>query len=408
MRIAFVPLGVPTHYYDMVPLAWACRAAGHEVRIAAQPGLLGQVTQSGLTGVRIGRDHDIIADLAEFYRQAMQAAKQGAGGEPRIPSAEELRQFREFRFGPYVRSAEAMAGDLVSFARAWQPDLVVADPFVVAAPLASELAGAPLVRHLWGPDMVRLGTFPGYPVPEGSSARDEWPTALIEMFDQHGVEVRGEYAVATVDPCPDRLQIGGIENRIAQRYVPYNGPGPVPEWLVEPPQRPRVCLTWGTIATAFTGSRGFGIPDVLAVLENFDVEVIACVTASDAEQIGKRNNRVRIAERLPLNLVMPSCTAVVHHGGTGAMRVAALNGVPQVQIGAMTDQLFNGRLLTEAGAGIGLNAEEAGTDDVKAAVSAALSDPDIRAAASRLRDEILAQPTPADAVGELENLVRNR
>ena len=40
----------------MVPLAWALRAAGHDVRVAVQPSFAATVTSAGLTAVPVGRD----------------------------------------------------------------------------------------------------------------------------------------------------------------------------------------------------------------------------------------------------------------------------------------------------------------------------------------------------------------
>src|SRR2546430_4086138 len=81
MRVLFVPWGQTTHWFHMVPLAWAFRAAGHEVRIVAQPGVVAAVAASGLTATHVDRDYDLVAtrtreadqgirqDLAELRRR---------------------------------------------------------------------------------------------------------------------------------------------------------------------------------------------------------------------------------------------------------------------------------------------------------------------------------------------------
>src|SRR5260221_7997675 len=56
--------------------------------------------------------------------------------------------------GIFVQVADAMADDLVGFAQRWQPDVVVYDPITFAAPIAAAVAGAPAVRHLFGPDFT--------------------------------------------------------------------------------------------------------------------------------------------------------------------------------------------------------------------------------------------------------------
>src|SRR5438067_1681305 len=56
MRVLFTPHRDLQHLYPLVPLAWACRAAGHEVRIAGPPALVDAIVHTGLSGVVTGRD----------------------------------------------------------------------------------------------------------------------------------------------------------------------------------------------------------------------------------------------------------------------------------------------------------------------------------------------------------------
>jgi UDP:flavonoid glycosyltransferase YjiC (YdhE family) len=52
----------------VVAVAWALRAAGHDVRVAAQPDLADAIVQAGLTAVPVGN----ALDLAELSRRARQ------------------------------------------------------------------------------------------------------------------------------------------------------------------------------------------------------------------------------------------------------------------------------------------------------------------------------------------------
>ncbi|HZN74657.1 MAG TPA: glycosyl transferase family 28, partial [Micromonosporaceae bacterium] len=47
MRVLFTTFAWPSHYFPMVPLAWALQAAGHEVRMTSQPELLPTMRRSG-------------------------------------------------------------------------------------------------------------------------------------------------------------------------------------------------------------------------------------------------------------------------------------------------------------------------------------------------------------------------
>ncbi|GAA3035986.1 hypothetical protein GCM10020000_11910 [Streptomyces olivoverticillatus] len=41
MRVLIIPSPVTTHFMPMIPLAWALRAAGHELLVAGQPDVMG-------------------------------------------------------------------------------------------------------------------------------------------------------------------------------------------------------------------------------------------------------------------------------------------------------------------------------------------------------------------------------
>ena len=48
MRVLFATYPERTHFLAMVPLAWALRTAGHEVRVASQPTFTDVITRAVL------------------------------------------------------------------------------------------------------------------------------------------------------------------------------------------------------------------------------------------------------------------------------------------------------------------------------------------------------------------------
>ncbi|MEV0431316.1 nucleotide disphospho-sugar-binding domain-containing protein [Micromonospora sp. NPDC050495] len=398
MRVLFLPMAWPSHYYPMVPLAWAFRGAGHDVRVAAQPTAVESVTASGLPAVPVGGSYDLMAGLA----QVNEAVRRQGGQLPssfqalrELPPAE-LRRFIELRTAPHVHAAEAMADDLAALIRVWRPDLVVADPMVMVAPLVAELAGARLVRHLWGPQVPSLLGSPGAGAPV-----DQWPEDLRKLFDRFGAEVREEYSSGTVDPTPASLQSQTVPHRLACRYVPYNGPGEVPDWLLYPAERPRVGMSWTTSNRVQLGADSSPVRDTVRALSALDAEIVLTVRAADRPGLGELPERVRVVAEVPLQLLMPSCVVAVHHGGAGSMLTAACFGVPQVIVPQAPDQMLNAERLAAAGAGVTLPAEAAGPEAVLAAVEGMLTEDRWAAGAARLADEIAGQPAPARVVAEL-------
>jgi UDP:flavonoid glycosyltransferase YjiC (YdhE family) len=299
-----------------------------------------------------------------------------------------------------------MADEVGHLARAWQPDLVVSDPLVMAAPLAARAAGAPLVHLQWGPaTQRRAGQFPGSGAPPGL-----WPDDLRDLYARYGVEPAAEYAAATVDPCPASLQYDGVvPSRVPARFVPYNGTGDAPRWLTEPPRRPRICVTWGTTTTTLVGAEGFLVPRILDALAGFDVEVVVAIKAGDRPLLGDDlPGQVRVAENLPLDLLLPSCDAIIHQGGGGAMLTAASFGLPQLLVAGITDQLAHAERIATAGVGVSLNWADVSPETITAGIKTIMSDQATRQAARNLRDEIHAQPAPADVAATLRQLTTSQ
>jgi UDP:flavonoid glycosyltransferase YjiC (YdhE family) len=387
MKVMFIPWGQAPHYFSMVPLVWAFRAAGDEVRIASQPGAADAIKRSGMSVTVVGNSRSGVKKIL---------------GDGRPDYIAQLRKrFLERQAAPYIKAAQVMADDVVQLARAWQPDLVISDPIALAAPLAARAARAPLVHLQWGPAVQRLNGELGASPDLTDDLRD-----LCDLYTQHGVELTAEHAVATVDPCPASLQYQGvIPSRIPARFVPYNGTGDAPRWLTEPPRRPRICVTWGTITTTMAGREGFLVPRILDALAAFDVEVVVTLTAADRPLLGNDlPERVRVAENLPLHLLLPSCDAIIHQGGASTMLTAASFGLPQLIVAGILDQLANAERIATAGAGVSLQWADASHETITAGIKTIVSDQATRQAARDLRDENHAQPAPAAIAATLRQL----
>ncbi|MDL4815422.1 nucleotide disphospho-sugar-binding domain-containing protein [Actinomadura opuntiae] len=405
MHVLFTPFAQPNSFYGMVPLAWALRAAGHEVRVAAQPLIAGAVTASGLPFVPVGTGYGREQQMEEYRRNTRREDLKHAGTLDKfvaLDPAEKKRINNEVVLPTHHRLAEAMAEELVPFARDWEPDLVVSDPLVIAGTLAAETVGAPLVRILWGPDLLMKMGFPGLGL-----APEDWPDYLVALFEQYKAEMRADPAEFTLDPCPESMQSPGIAGRVAFRYIPYNGgPSTVPEWLRRPADRPRVCVSWSTVSAAQAGQEAeeFAVPAIIDALAGLDVEPVVTVGAADRDLLGPVPEGVRVVSEMPLNLLLPSCDLIIHHGGGGTMLTAAYHGVPQITVPKIFDQAFCARQLAGTGAGVSLEPGEADRDSMKAAAASALAGGGQADAARRLRDEMLAQPAPAAMVAGLEGL----
>ncbi|RKN50257.1 nucleotide disphospho-sugar-binding domain-containing protein [Micromonospora endolithica] len=404
MRVLFTPMAWPTHYYQMVGLVWAFRAAGHDVRVAAQPALLPAVTSTGGIGVQVGGGYDLmegVADLVKVRKSVDQGPNMVGPGEFH---ADVRARLLELRMVPHIKTAEDMAEDLVTFAQAWRPDLVVTDPLCYAAPLAAAAVGAPVVRHLWGPDMSRHVGLPGTGTGPEEDPRAAWPQGLVDVYERYGVKPSADIADVTVDTCPPSLQLPGVPNRMPMRYTAYNGPAIAPSWVLDEPDRPRILVTWSSSWQALMTDEAFLVPRILEALRPVDAEVVVAVRAHDRARVPETTGDVRVVEDMPLNLLLPTCRAIVHQSGSGAALTAALYGVPHLALPQVADEGLVCDQIVASGVGVGLKADEADTGAITTAAASLLSEEKFTIAARRIRDELLAQPSPADVVRSLEKL----
>ncbi|MER5538941.1 nucleotide disphospho-sugar-binding domain-containing protein [Streptomyces mirabilis] len=389
MRVLVATSPWPTHYFVVQPLAAAFRAAGHEVLVVAQPSMADLVTRSGLPMAAVGSDIDLVEIRRKTLSQELKARQ-----KPEDPArADDGGQV----FDTWQRAALANLDPVMELARAWKPDLVLADTMCPPGLVAAQELGVPGIRHLWGWDFF------------GSAGSEKILAALPGFYDPYrtyGLDVQGDPALRTVDPCPPSLQPPASPARLQVRYVPYNGAGRAPgrELRRRDKSTPRVCLTWGRSITRIMGKRAFLLPRVIRALDGLDIEIVVAADAASREQLGELPGNVRVLDSPPLHLVLGDCDAIVHQGGSGTVFNAIRAGLGQLAISHMADQDNISAALAESGAGIHLQGEQADEQAIRAAVIRLLEDPEIRTAADRLRAEMLSQPTPAHVAAELAEL----
>ncbi|AZS70046.1 activator-dependent family glycosyltransferase [Streptomyces lydicus] len=415
MRVLFAALSERSHLYPMVPLAWAMTAAGHEVRMVNAPSLTGLVTGTGLVSAPVGRDHG----LHQAMKLAPETQDQDFANWSRLGPGEvdwpALRDRYEssvrYGFSPYN---DPVVDDMAALAQTWQPDLVVRDPLCYAGAIAARACDAVHVRLLWCADVygrarqTYLGLMGQLPPEERVDPLADW---LDERGAPFGVScdeelIHGQY---TLDTTPPSLRPPTTLPSLSMRYVPYNGDAVWWQWLREAPERPRVCLTLGTSNTEAYGGDYVSVSDILGALAPLDIEVVAALLPQQREALVDIPANVRAVDDVALHTLLPSCSAVVHHGGWGTYATALINAVPQLTLcTSVADLEWRGRSLERAGAGIFAHHSEVTADLVLRHTLQILDDPGFASAAQRLRDESAAMPSPRDMVATLEQLVAER
>lgn len=405
----------------MVPLAWALRAAGHEVRVVSQAAMAPAITGAGLTAVTAGP--------AEWY------------GDEHAPDLLNevfpgcLDQVRSFDYVDIDNKAHTdllalehmasssmfatmndhrMVDDMVSFVRHWEPDLVISETYTFAGSIAARVVGAAYARSTWGPDVALKARQALLRLSEDlPTCHREDPTAewLSNTLGRHGSSfdenvITGQF---TVDITPPGMRLDTGLHYESMQYIPYNGPSIVPEWLRAPVDRPRVCLTLG-VTDRSHGQRldyldavlgNLNGTDLFAAVADLNCDIIATL---DAERLTiPIPDNVHAVGFVPLSELLPTCSAVIHHGGSGTRSTAEVHAVPQLMVAEGWD-IPRGRGIEAAGAGVCIAEQDLTAPLLRDSLRALLENPFFAEGASRLRDELRSLPTPVALVPRLEEL----
>ncbi|WP_329619102.1 activator-dependent family glycosyltransferase [Streptomyces sp. NBC_01255] len=427
MRVLFVVFPWRTHLQHMVPLAWALQAAGHEVRVASGPELTDAVTASGLPAVPVGSDEPVFGRVAREQGEVYQKLVEAHGEQNDIlvdvcEDREEVLTWERLRWGSRFLAAtsrasnDAMVEELVEYCRWWQPDLVLWDWLSHAGAIAATAIGVPHGRmrtELAVEDRARRHFLRVREEQAPEDREDPLGDWLGQWAQKFGVEfteemVTGQFAI---EQSVGSMRLESPTPHLPLRYVPYNGPSVVPHWARRDPAKRRVLATFGlslAMDPATAASSLKQLQGMLDALADLDIELVMTLPEKFQRELERVPANTRLVEFVPLHAVVPSCSAVIHHGGVPGFLEAIAHGVPQLVIGrAMTDIAERGPRMEQSGAGLWIRGDAPEDLDglrVREQLLRLLDEPSFREAAGRLGEELAAQPSPAELVRELERI----
>ena len=366
-RVLFTSCPAYGHALPMLPLIRAAERAGHEVRVATGPDLVGPLTVRGLDVFSVGPSWE-----------AAWSAHQAAWAIPDIPDEQRMLNGVVALFGT---PALARLDDLLVMATEWRPDVVVHEVLEQGGSMLAARLGVTSVVHGIGP------MFPFYAQLIGAAGA---AIGEPELWTQLSTE-------QAVDLCPPSLQPDGPPPWPAAVAVrPSAGePGELPPRVAEvlASDSPVAYFTLGTVKNADTRDFTTG----LTALKEYDGTVIATTGRPiDSDELGPLPANAVVVEFVPQAAVLERADLLVSHSGSGTMLGGLVHGVPQVALPRGTDQPQNAALLVRAGAGLLVAPEDYAVESIAAAVTEVTGNPAFRAAAERVRDEIAAMPD-ADA-----------
>ncbi|MEO6713721.1 MAG: glycosyltransferase [Mycobacteriales bacterium] len=380
MRVLFSSTSGYGHNFPMVPLARAFVAHGHEVRWATGEAACVLVSDAGLDAEPAGLSGESLAELR---------GRMGRATVDVPPEGKAAFMFPRF-FGAGM--APPMLADLLPLARDWRPALLVHDHAELAAPLVAALIGARSVTHSYGSA-----------IPESFIAAAG--ELLAPMWAEHGLTVppyAGCFEAPYLDICPPRVQsvpMTHIPVAAPLRPVPYTGP-PATALPACVDGEPLVYLTLGTVMNqasvlraAADGLAGLGVRLLVTVGPD-----------ADPAALGDQPTHVTVERYVSQTEVLPHCTAVVSHGGSGTFLGALHHGLPQVLLPQAADQFRNAQAAQSSGVGLALRPDEATPEAIAEAVRRILAEESFRTAAAGLAADIAAMPAPDEVVDVLERL----
>ena len=368
MRVLFTTTPGRGHYHPMLQLADACRRRGHEVLWAAHADVCACLRSDGYEAVEAGLPESITSGgLAAQFPELME-----------LPPAERPDFLFSELFGP--ARAGPMLDAVLPAAREWEPSLLVCDQAELAGPLVAALLGVPTVTHGFG-----------HPLPEVRLVRAG--ERMAPLWEARGLASRphaGTYDHLYLDIYPESLKAAGSPHIAeVQSIRPYTpGPGGAPD--DDPP------LVYVTFGTVFNQDLDL-IRAVVEGVARHDVGVLVTLGPdADPGALGPHPPHVEVAAYVPQAEVLPRCTAVVSHAGSGTFLAALAHGLPQLLAPRAADQFLNAKAGAGAGVALALEGDPA-ADEVEEALGRLLADPSFRRAAKRMAGEIAAMPD-ADAV----------
>lgn len=399
-----------SHSHIAAPLAWALHADGHDVLVAGRSDVDEVLSTTGLSAVKVGKP------MAEELTQQMNTADPTVGA-PEAFARESQEDYLASGYEQEITSLvenlfpvmcpDDVTDDLVDIARAWRPDLVIGDMLTPAVVVAARSVGARYARLVLATDAW------GQLVSAHRAEHRAEPPALHDWLAPQLAAVGWEYRPedATGDVSIDLMppwtyHPEGIDYLSSQHPV-FNGPSLVPDWSFEPVSRPRVCVTLGN-SHQDAGRREMQVAAVLEAVDGLDVDVVATLSERQLGETAVPAN-VRPVDFVSLNHLLPTCDALVHHGGAGTFCAAVRAGVPQsITPSRWWSERFYGPLamatgLEARGAGVYAGDDSSMTAAMLREAVERLLAPDTRARASELATEYRELPTIVDTVRRLDS-----
>ncbi|MFC0681834.1 glycosyltransferase [Lysobacter korlensis] len=337
-----------------------------------------------------GRGHRVRFLGAETQRHAISAAgfdfRAYTTPTPWLP-AEPLPPLAELRSIVRLIGGRGYATDLAADLREEPADAVVIDALIAGSVRAALPLGVPVVVLMHSLAQFFLTS----PVPKlagrlhGFSAITAWASAAAVLV--------------VTDP-----QLDAAAGKAPGNFV-WTGAAELPPAApAVPASPPRVLVSLSTVGAP--GQRNV-MQRILDAVAPLPLEAIVTTGRRTDPATLTAGSNTTLHRELPHHEVLPTCSAVIGHGGHSTTMRALMHGLPTVLIPCDTriDQPLVAKSVAGTGAGIALP-KRAKPDRIRAAVEQVLREPSYRAAAAALGERLRAENGPAAAADVVLRVAR--
>lgn len=318
-----------------------------------------------------------------------------------------------------VGRVELATTELVRIARDFQPDVIVSENFISAAPLAAEVIDVPLVVAGW-PALQAKATDKSAVIVDLARTR---LNRLLDHFKIRGVNWSQTGAPAPRSPSlhltywserwyngmallPQTQHVGGC----AEEPAPLTSTDPVYRLLNDPSLADEVWV-FITLGTSFGDDPNFFVAASHAAAQVGALPILAIgqpLSPAAQQQMRARLPRNAVVlPPVPLAALLPTVGAAIHHGGAGTTHALVTHAVPHIIVPHAADQMHQAHGVTRCGVGAGVRPRDVTIDGLAHLLEEMLSaDSHYQRAAQRLQGEFAQLGGIARAADLLESVLR--
>ena len=377
MRLLFTASPAYGHLLPLLPMLRAAMTAGHDVRLATGPDMVGPMRARSVPAYGVGATWgEIVAERdEEAGAPTPRTSTPNAWSRPACCSAARRPG------GCRACWTWPAAGDRTSSCTSRSSSAASCSPGTSDCPASrTGTARCSASTARW------VRSSPARPATRACGTRC-WPgprsTSVHPRCAQPGAALWPE----ALDLRPSAGEAGGRE---------VFDPGPARAL-----RRPLVYVTLGTISNAIPGL----MAEMVEALRSLSVDLVVTTGPGvDPASLGPQPAHVTVRQFVPQDQVLRHADLMVSHAGAGTMLGALCHGVPQLCLPHGADQPWNAEAVARARAGIVVPEEECTPEAVRAGVVTLLSSPSYRAAAREVQAEIAAMPTAREVLPRMLEL----